>query len=286
MLKSTEKFLIESHIAFDELGYHPLDHHISFKKLQNATIKTLNHTKELEDSIDVVNMFKFLSTNMDKLCSKIERHSDFWKSLPYEGNELLSLVSDEETFGTYFITNAFDSKYDKVFICGHDLDDDCLVGVSHSGGKFFIDDKDFEYYLRFSKISSTKMVLLDKRDNKLCVLVLSEDNNVFLENNKTDYEIILYEGGMGIYKKDYIDSLRGKEPEFENINAFIEWDILETDSEFGLSRLECFDDDCDVELFIYLAMSCFLLFRSYINDYKRATAAQTIMYCSWMRRLR
>lgn len=286
MLPMTRDFLIKAHEAFDELGYRPSTPSISFDKLQESAIKTLNHTKELEDSINAARMYQFLVKNFEKVCSKVQKHYDFWKTIPYEGNELIALVSDEEAQGTYFITNSFDSDYKRVFACGHSFDDDCVIGVNYSGGKFSFDDADQEYYLRFSKMSSTKMVLLDKNGNKKCIIVLSKDCNVFLENNNTDYEIVLYESGMGIYKKSYIDSLHGGEPDLEQLYAFVEWDILEEKSEFGLARLDLYEADSDLELFMIFAMSCFLLFRSYIKGSTSSIVATSIIYSSWMRRVR
>lgn len=285
MLSMTRDFLIKAHEAFDELGYCPDTPSISFDKLQESAIKTLNHTKELEDSINAARMYQFLVKNFEKVCSKVQKHYDFWKTIPYRGNKLIALVSDEKAQGTYFITNSFDSDYKRVFACGHSFGDDCVIGVNYRGGKFSFDDADQEYYLRFSKMSSKKMVLLDKNEKKKCVIVLSEDCNVFLQNNNTDYEIVLYESGMGIYKKSYIDSLHGGEPDAAKLNAFIEWDILEEKSEFGLARLNLYEADSDLELFMIFAMSCFLLFRSYMKGNTSSIIATSIIYRAWMRRL-
>ena len=271
----TQDYLIKVHEAFDELGFRPKNSYFTMSQVQEAAINTLNHTKELEDGINAARMFQFIVKDFDKIKKKINSNLLFWQNLSYQDNELISLVSDEEAQGTFFVTNSFDSNYKEVSICGVYFDNE-VIGVRYSFGKFTIkadSSDDVNYYLRYSKLSSTKMVLLNKNDEKLCVLVLSKDLDVFLENNKTDFDIVLYESGMGIYKKRYIESLHGKDADVEKCLAFIEWDILEKKSELGLARLEIWDEDADLEMFLYFAMATFLLFKSYISASRAASLA-------------
>lgn len=281
MLPMTKDLLNKAHIAFDEFGYKPSSDQISYVDLYSCMVKTLNHTKELEDAIETIKLFHFLYKNFEKICSCVTKHYDYWQSLPYEGNEMLSLVDDDEATGVYFITNAFDKDFKHVYACSHSLTDNNGVNVNYHLGKFSFEIDDPRYFLRFSKLSPSKMVLLDKSDNKLCVIVLSEDYQVFLENNKTDYEIVLYEGGMGIYKKSYIKSLGGYDPDTDNMLAFIEWDIIDEKVNLGIARLDFYGPDGDVELFLMFAMSCFLLFRSFIKKIESVSLINSPLSPAW-----
>ena len=265
MLPSTKKFLIKAHQYFDELGYHPNSQDISFDELQRLSINTFNHTKSLSDSKNVALMIQFLTKNFSKIYSKIRKHFDFWKEIPYEGNEMVSLVSDDEACGTYLFSNAFNSDYDEVLITSQCYGDDIAFRFFYEGGMYHFDDEDYQYVLRYSKLASEKMVLLNNKKEKLCILALSKNGDIFLENNHTDYEIVLYEAGMGVYRKKYIDSLRGKEPNADKLCAWIEWDLLEKKSQFGVARLDLFDENADEELLFIFSMSCFLLYRHYLK---------------------
>ena len=112
MLPITKKFLIKVHQIFDELGYRLMSSNVNVDDFQDATI---NHSKELEDCRKVINMYRFIIKRFKKVCSKIKKHYDFWKTLPYEGNETISLISDEETDGIYIITNGFSKNYKEGF---------------------------------------------------------------------------------------------------------------------------------------------------------------------------
>lgn len=269
MTSRTMNLLIKAHDAFDELGYRPITPVISFDNLFKASLNTLNHTKDFQDGINVADLIQFLFKNFDKVCSKVKKNEYFWKTLAYNGRKLVSVVSDDEAIGTFFITNSIESKYKNVFVSTlnpENVNEPCLFDVSYRKRKFSIGDEDAQYYLSYSFISSKEMNLFDKNKKKICKIVIDDNFDVTLRSNFTNYETITYEGGIGIYEKKYIRSIHGKEPDTKEISAFIEWDILNKKSKFGLSRLELYKNEGDLELFILLAMSCFLLYKSYVDN--------------------
>lgn len=264
MLPITKNFIIKVHQIFDELGYRLMSSNVNIDDFQDATINTLNHSKELEDCRNVINMYRFIIKRFKKVCSKIKKHYDFWKTIPYEGNESISLISDEETDGIYIITNGFSKNYKEGFLFSHAIGDDACAYITYKHGMFNVNEEVVDYYLRFSKSSSTKMILLDSEKNKKCIIKYKSIYDMTLENNNTNYELVLYnDGNYGIYKKSYIDSLNGKEPDDQEMCAFIEWDILNKNGEQGLARLFLYNNEDDFQLFVLLALSFMLLFRSY-----------------------
>ena len=264
MLPITKNFIIKVHQIFDELGYHLMSSNVNIDDFQDATINTINHCKELEDCREAINMYRFIIKKFKKVCSKIKKHYDFWKTLPYEGNESISLISDEETDGIYIITNGFSKNYKEGFLFSHAIGDDDCAYITYEHGMFNINEEVIDYYLRFSKSSSAKLILLDSEKNKKCIIKYKSIYDMTLENNNTNYELVLYnDGNYGIYKKSYIDSLTGKEPDDQEMCAFIEWDILNKNGEQGLARLFLYNNEDDFQLFVLLALSFMLLFRSY-----------------------
>lgn len=264
MLLITKNFIIKVHQIFDELEYRLVSSNVNIDDFQDATINTLNHCKELEDCRKVINMYRFIIKRFKKVCSKIKKHYDFWKTLPYEGNETISLVSDEDAYDVCIITNGISKSYKEGFLFSHNIGDDAYIKINYKHGMFCANQEIIRYYLRFSKSSSTKMILLDSEKNKKCIIKYDYIDNITLENNDTNYELVLYnKGNYGIYKKSYIDSLNGKEPDDQKMCAFIEWDILDKNSEQGIARLFLYDNEDDFQLFVLLAFSFMLLFRSY-----------------------
>lgn len=282
MLPSTKNFLIKVHEALNELGYHPKSSVLNFEDFKLCAFRTLNHAEQLEDAIDAAKMIQFIIQNHQKINDNISEHFDFWKTLRFEGNELLSLVGDEQASGAYTITNAFDSDYKSIFLSGHSLGDEDACRLIYEKGKFSCYEVS-NYFLRFSKMSANEMVVMDREDRKMCIIVLDDNLNISLKNNQTNYEIMKIGNGMAIYLKSYIDSLKGEEPDDEEAQALISWDILDEKSDLGLVRMGLCEiqNDKQMELFILFAASCLLLYKSYINF---SNVAGLYAASSWMRR--
>lgn len=87
----------------------------------------------------------------------------------------------------------------KVVIAGKFDGEDIFVGVGFSNNKYFLDSDGL--YIKPAKMSSKKMKLFDTSNKCLCNNVLSEDCDIYLENNQTPFELVQYDGGMLFYNK-------------------------------------------------------------------------------------
>lgn len=287
MLPSTKKFLIKTHEAFDELGYRVKSGNIDFEVLERSAVKTLNHSKELEDSLNCMWVYNFVYKKIIKIQKLINKFPSFWNGLKYQGNELINLLEkDDEAEGIYYVTNAIFDDKKEIGVFGQCFYSEESIGflLEMKHKKYFINSSDQpEYYLRNSKMSSTKMILEDKNEKKICDIVLSKDSQIFLENNKSKYDIIAYEDFMGVYFKEYTNSLADDdEIDPKKMVCLIEWDIIDEKSELGLTRLELYNEEADIEILLLFAASCFLVFSNYMKALKHAAVPNSLS--SWARR--
>ena len=272
-----KRLLIKAHKAFDELGYHPDSKNVSFDDFLPLAVKTLNHVDTMDDAIIAVKYLRFIAKKYDKITALIKKHYDFWSSIPFVGNELIKLVSDEEAIGTLFVTNFIESSFKKITISGASLeDDDAMYGLPYEKGRFCIlNEKDEGYYLRYSKMDSTKMFLEDRDGNRLCDIRMANKKTLYFMNNNTEYEIVSYGKQAGLLRKEYYDSLTGDEEiDPDECLAMFKWDIIDKFRYLGITMVYLYTDDIDLELVLAIAMSFFLLYRS-IARYNSALAAST-----------
>ncbi len=267
----TKNFIKTVHEAFDELNYR-ITKDLNFDNFEKSAIRTLTHCKDLSDSIDAVRMYQFCLKKWNKI-EKIFKHKlQQYNQYEYEGNSLISIVSDDESLGTYFITNGINRKIKDIFIASHSFDEEMFaLGLTH--GKFTVFD-DGEYHLKHSNMSSVKMKIFDKKKNCLCNIVLSENLGIFLENNQTPYELVVYDDFVGIFNRNYFETLADDDIiDTEKMLADIEWDILGKKSELGVAKLNVYSADEDLELFLLFATSTFLIFQKYMQSQKTQSFA-------------
>lgn len=278
----TDKYLTKAHEAFNELNFHPM----SSKDMDEdafikAAVKTLNHTKDLADAQDCVRMIQFCLKDFDKIAKAIDKHAEEWASMPFEGNDLLSIVDDDEAAGTYFVTNGIEKNGKEIYLSSIAFGDEEMYVFERKGNKYTLGD-DSPYYIKPSAMTSTKMKLYGKDDGKLANIVLSKDMNVFLENNKTGVDIVINDGEMDIYSQEYLGSIpEDGYIEGKNMFACIEWDILDKDSKVGVAKITNFSDSIDIDLILIIAASTFLLFKRYLDA---QTATNIAIMSSWARR--
>ena len=270
----TRNFIETVHYYFDELNYR-IDNNLSYDDFEEAAIKTIIHSKELPDAIISVRMLQYCINHWSKIEKLFDKKLDKYNEYEYEGNTNIELVSDDDTQGEYYITNALNNNIEDIVILSESLEDE-VIGVDCENGRFTV-FSDGEYYIKFAKKSSIEMKLYDKKTNTYrCNIVLSDDCIIFLENNITPYEIILYEDGyIGIYDRQYIKSLACNTPaDASKLLAGIEWDVLDEKSKFGVSKLEFFDPKADLEICLLLATSTFLIFQRYIEETDKMIARE------------
>ena len=92
-----------------------------------------------------------------------------------------------------------------------------------------------------------------------------KDFDGFLKTFKSMYrKTSISRNAKSMPRSVYFDKVR-KDLDKE-CKGFIQWDILDKNANYGLSRLEVYDDKADFDLMMILAASCFLVFRSYIKS--------------------
>ena len=262
----TRGFIEKVHLIFDELNYHEMSS-LNFASFEKSAINTLTHSKELSDAIETVLMYQFCLKKWNKIEKLFRRKLDLFNEYDYEGNSLISTISDDDSLGTYFITNGINRKIKEVFVASYSFDNEMFALGFKNGGFSVFDDGN--YYIKYSKMSSTKMKLFNNRKDCLCTIVLSENCDIFLENNLTPYEIILNDNFIGIYERKYIDSLNDpNEINPEKLVADIEWDILEKKSDLGLAKMNLYSSDQDLEMLLLFATSTFLIFQKFMSSQK------------------
>lgn len=277
-------FIEKVHDAFDEIEYH-IETMPDFMDFSKKILYAISHAEQLVDAINAVRIFQFCVNEWDKIKKIFTNHLSTWKEYRWEGSALLNYCSDDDAIGNYYFTNAIGSDYKLIHCISASIDDE-IIEFDYSHGKFKIDD-DSKYYIKYSKMSSTKMKLFDYYDECIANIVLSNKFEVFLEKNKTPFEIVLGDEHIEIYKKDYYDSLDDFDYfDREQMVASIEWDILEKNSKFGVSLLSLYEDvdDDEFEILFLIAISTFLLFKSYMTAMSAASVSLLSSANSWHRR--
>ena len=278
----TKGFMKDVLYCFDELGYQIYSNpkQEDFEKKAEWTIV---HTAELCDAIHAVKLYRYCLDKWEKIekmfLSKAELISDF----EYEGRTNINIVSDEDACGTYFITNGINKNSLKdIFVASISFEDseednhDLCFNMAHKKSGYAIFE-DGSYYIQKAKMSSTKMKLFNSNNQCISNIVLSEDYDVFLENNSSPYEIILYEDFIGIYRKDYLQQLNSRrDADTTQLVASIEWDLLDKNEKAGVAKVELYQDE-DIEIILLFAASTFLLFNQYLKSEKRKTLLSFMM---------
>lgn len=268
----TRKFIEKVHNAFDELNYHETKQ-LNLDKFSNAAINTLIHSDDLSDAIATVRIFRFCLEKWKKIEKIFKKKLSIFNEYHYEGNSIISVVSDEDAFGCYYITNGISKKANELHAASIAFEDGNVFAFGRKKGRIELIG-DSEYYLKYSKSSSVKMKLFHQNNTCLCNIVLSDDLGVFLEKNTTPYELIVDDGIITIYDRAYIQSLRSKENiDTDKMLASIDWDIIDKKSDFGVAKLSVYEPDQDIEMLLLFATSTFLVYHTFMDAQKAYDAA-------------
>ncbi len=270
----TRRFIETIHSYFDELNYHPKD--FNTDDYSDAVAKTIIHCETLEDAKSAILIAQYCDKKMNKIIKMFQKKKHIYDEYIYEGNSLLSLVSDEDSLGNYYITNGISNNVKELYIAGNFDDEDCFYSIDYKSGKYFVYEDSF--YIKYANMSSKKMKLFDKNNKCLCNIVLNDDLDIELENNLSSYQLVTYEGGIAIYEKGYYSSLKDDEElDLNEATAFIEWDILNEKSKYGVAKLTLFKSLAidDFEFVSLLAASTFILFQRYMDHLKSSRIMMT-----------
>lgn len=278
----TRGFIEKVHDAFDELNYHE-SKRLNFDKFEQSAVRTLTHCKELADAINAVRMYQFCLKKWSKIEKMFHRKLQVFNEYDFEGNSLISVVSDDEALGTYYITNGINKKVKEIFVASHSFDEE-MFALGFENGRFMVYE-DGDYYIKYSKMDPAKMKLFNRRNDCLCNIVLSKDLSkdlgIFLENNSTPYHLVVYEDFVGIYERRYIDGLADADIiDTNKLLADIEWDILEKNSDLGVAKLNVYAPDQDLEMLLFFASSTFLVFQKYMQVKKTQSYAMMSFWAS------
>lgn len=268
----TRNFIKQVHDAFNALNYH-VKRTISQEKFEEAAIKTLIHCKSLSDAIHVVNFYRFCLKHWSKIEKIFKKYLTEFNELKYTNNTSISLVSDEEALGVIYITNGINNKVKDVIIASQSFGGEASL-VDYRFGKFIVFD-DWDYCLKYSKISSNKMKIFNREMKCVCNIVKDKKDLIYyLEHNSTPYQFCNVDNTIQIYDKAYFDSLNENDEIDQNkMIADINWDILEPKSELGVAMLTIYEDVDNAELLLLFAMSTFLIFQQYMSNLKIKQAA-------------
>lgn len=260
----TRRFIETIHSYFDELNYHPEEFNVD--DYTDALAKTIIHCETLEDASNAILIAQYCDKKINKIIKMFQKKKHIYDEYIYEGNSLLSLVSDEESLGNYYITNGISNNDKEIYIVGNFDDEDCFYSIDYKSGKFFIYKDSF--FIKYANMSSKKMKLFDKRNKCICNIVLNDDSDIELENNLSQYELATYDGGIAVYSKAYYESIKKKNDlDLNEALALIQWDILDEKSKYGVAKLMIFKslESDDFEFVSLLAASTFVLFQRYME---------------------
>lgn len=270
MLKSTADLIVDTHEFFYEIGYLPKKGMIKHDRVNEQVELTLRHAKELGDALCILRLYLDYLSNEKKIIKVCAKYPDFWDELGWDGKKVVRKVNDKDALGSYYLTNVFDLDKDTVTMSSQSFKNTIFVSEKENGYFQF-----GPYFLRFSRLNGTEMVIANESKEKLAVVSYEGDGAITLKNNITRYAVFPYEGGMGIYKTSYIDSLGNKKPSLDRCKGFIEWDILDEKGVYGLSLLEVYDAKADLELMFSIAASCFLVFKKALKTMEFEAAMST-----------
>lgn len=277
----TTKFIETVHAYFDELNYRVEDKP-ELEEFEKCAETTISRCKDLEDAIAAIQMYQYCLNKWKKIEKLFNKKVERFKAYEYEGNAILSLLSAEESAGTYYLTNAINGAVKDIFVISESLDERSFAFGVYKHGFTVFDDG--EYYLKYAKMSSEKMKIFSKNGELQCNIVLSRGAEIFLENNITPYDLVIYEGVIGVYERAYIESLSDDEYiDSDYMIADIEWDLLKKRSKFGVTKVNIYgkaeegtakqtteEVDIDLELILLFAASTFLVYQKHMQAQQAA----------------
>lgn len=270
----TRKFIETIKIYFDELNYRETKK-LDYEKFETAFFKTLSCAKDLEDAIEAIRMFQYCSKHWNKIDKMFKTKLETFNEYDYEGNSIIQVVDEEEAYGTYYVTNAINKKIKEVYAVSQSIDENFLT-FDYKGSNFFV-YQDGNYYISYSRLSNT-MKLFNKNKKCLCNIVLSEKGGILLKNNHTNFELIKYDDCIGVYQKEYIDSLHNKDKiDTNSLLADIEWIPYGRKVKYGITQLNVYSE-VDEEILLLLSAATFLLFNHYITKEKRKTRRTWLLF--------
>lgn len=271
----TTKKIFELHYAFNIIGYY-IDDNLSYDDFISCFYHTLNRTIELKDAKNIIFYASKCIKNWNKV-KKIfskEKYLKIWKDIPWEKNDDIKFCEEDETVGSFYITNALTKNpYKNIKVSTVVLDEqenmvNEVIEIVYSKERFRTGCYVYgDYYAQFNPWSSKKMKIY-KDEILISEVILDRKYHLHLENNITPYEIISNESGKhAIYRKEYLDSLsNGEEADFEQSEAFIIWDSIKKLNYACVANLLINNFENDWDFFILLTATLLLIYKRKMNE--------------------
>lgn len=289
----TKNFIDKISLYLYKLNYYKVST-FDYENFLKRCSYVLTHTETIDDANEILSMILFINNNFKKLIkifNKPNKLKYYNFNIEYfeKNYKKFKLIKDDKALGNYFFVNGlFDKKINNFYLTSASYKDNVFYKVTCLKNKFIIFD-DYSYYLKFK--SSDKINLYNKNNVCLCKIVYDSKKSIItLKKNVTKYEI--YNEDIFL-KKDIndIDLSLLKEDEYNELwlhkgIAFFEWDIIDTKSSYGVSKLSYFgndnDEEDDLELLLNITLSTILVFNRWYQHMQQVQArAAALSYMMW-----
>ncbi|MCL2861325.1 MAG: hypothetical protein FWE22_02830 [Firmicutes bacterium] len=231
MFFNTRTKVEKLHIALDELGYRKKNNLI-FSDFYNETKRTLTRTAGINGMAEIFEFYNLVANNWDLLIELISgqhKHSAYFMSLEFQGNEILELINEEDAEGTTVITNALNSNPLEIIV----FDSENLYIARKIDGVFrFVDDNDWEFYFKASLLKSFKFSFFTRIGEKLFQMTCNDDLDIYITNNATTLDILHNEENGALVIVDY------SRDENDQILAHIYCDIVGKGKKYGVCQID------------------------------------------------
>lgn len=223
-------------------------------KIKENILNVILLGEEFNDCQEIAALLLECSVNIKKIEKLIEKYPEFYNQI---NNSLFpnQVSLGEELNPTIFITNMCDGKENDFIMLHRDTG---ASSFSRKQNKYYDDVDNPKWCLRPSKVKSDEAVLEYEGQTKI---VLSLNKKFAVTAKSTNYTNLVFypfESATFIFRKEYMDSLNGSEPDIEQCVAYFVWDCLLEDSvvclaSLGFNTSELSDDEATICIMSALA---------------------------------
>ncbi|MCL2234628.1 MAG: hypothetical protein FWC02_03010 [Firmicutes bacterium] len=249
------------HIALDEIGYRKKEN-LVFSEFLNETKKTLTRCSGTDGMAEIFEWFNLLSNNWDLLMELSQgrhKYSSYFKEIEFGGNEILELLSEENAEGTTVVTNALSKNPLEVSVFDSE---NSYIAQKVDGVFRFVDDDDWEFYLKASILKSFKFSFYKRSGEKMFQMTCNEDLDIYLTNNTTTLDIKVAEDEDTLIIVDY------SRPEDDQQLAYVYADIVGKGKKYGACQIDALTemDGSLWELCLLMAMCTFFIYNKRLKS--------------------
>ena len=256
--KANQKLLIEQ--KFIETKFKK-------KEIENDVFSCVAYGKEFSDQRDILACIYHGFMYEKKITKLLNKYADFYNEVEVDETDFGIELNKEKGPGVFF-TNMADKKLRDVVVFGSSFEGGALVKRNKDKYIEEVNDK-IVYTLRPSKWSSSNLVI-ERNKEKIMVLALNKTRSLKVKGD--NHSDVVLDGNNQItfvYRKSYIESLKGKEPNPEKCLAFFQWDIVDEKDLPFISSLNFYDIDFDKDeelfsLIFLLAMAPGFIYKNQI----------------------